>query len=349
MNLKKNIIKNIISLFFFIFACLFLQIYFMNKYLNLLRLSEKKILNINRYISEDNIEIYLNKISYELIKKNNLVAIKFKNTSNKFIETRVFSNYSSEKDADGYTKNYSNNSYVKVLPNSSSILYLIPYLSECFYENKECTKSSPVFLNFQIPKIKELIIEDVSVVIHKNLPFLLQLNDFGQKYLISKKPFNFRINKKSYDNSTLLDDNFFKISKNFLNYAHKRQKGIYINKRLNSNDICLGKNFTNFTDVNIVSICGKTFHLIKSKKIDSLQFDRLGISGKLKKGNLRFVLEDQYKNITTKIFAGKGEFFKTFIIDKENYYFLSILGEINVYDYPQIEFLLNKIKLFNSD
>ena len=35
---------------------------------------------------------------------------------------------------------------------------------------------------------------------------------------------------------------------------------------------------------------------INSKKLNSLNFDRLEINGKLTKGNLRIILEDQYKN-----------------------------------------------------
>ena len=133
-----------------------------------------------------------------------------------------------------------------------------------------------------------------------------------------------------------------------LNYANKKNGEIYINKRHNSSDICTGRNISNFKDVSIVSICGKTFSAIKSKKLNSLNFDRLEINGKLIKGNLRLVLEDQYQNRISRIISQKGEFIERFIINKEKIYFLNIFTEINVYDYPQTEFLLKKIKLFNN-
>ena len=346
MNLK-NVFRVEIILAFIVLLSIIFQLYFTNRYLNLVRLSEKKKLNINQLINENEVKIYLDRNDYQLIKKNNLIAIKIKNKSNKII-TNFFSNYSNARNADNYIVNYSNNRYLELPPNSSSVLYLMPYFSECFFKNEECSKSSPVFLNFQLFNIKGLIIEDVSIVNRAKLPFLIELNDHGQEYLISNmNAFSFYI-KKSYKDSKLLETDDFRIDDKFINYSYKKNDEIYINKRHNSFDICAGGNISNFKDVSIVSICGKTFSVINSKKINSLHFDKLEINGKLIKGNLRLILEDQYKNRITKIISQKGEFVERFVINKENFYFLNILTEINVYDYPQTEFSLKKIKLFNN-
>ena len=345
---SKNVIRIIIALVFIIFLIVILQMYFTNRYLNSLRLAVKNKLNTNQVINENYVKIYLDRNDYQLIKQDNFIAIKIKNKSNEIIKTNIFSNYSNARNPDNYSVNYSNNRYLELLPNTSSTLYLVPYFSEWFFKNEECSKSSPVFLNFQLSNIKDLIIEDVFTVNRAQLPFLIELNDNGQKYLISNmNAFSFYI-KKSYKDSKLIEIDNFKIDNNFINYSYKKNEGIYINKRHNSSDICSGKNILNFNDVSIVSICGKTFSVINSKKLNSLNFDRLEINGKLTKGNLRIILEDQYKNKITRIISQKGEYIERFIISKENIYFLNIFTEINVYDYPQTEFLLKKIKLFKN-
>lgn len=345
MKKKINFILIIVLLSFIFF---FLQLYLTNKYLINLRSLEKINITSHIDINSNFKTIKIDRKENPKLHANFLISIEIENISKSEIDTIIYSNYTTEKSVDNYLVNYSNFRDIKFKPNSKSTIYLMPYFSECYFKKNNCIRNKPIFENFQIINNKNLIIKKVTAINPKKLPFFMEIVDYGQKFLISSNNiFILKNNFKKKNSIKYIPLKDLILEKKFKNNSVISGKALSVNKRINSHKVCSRKLNDNIINNNTISICSESLEVFKLRDVESKNLTNLNINGKLIKGTLIFILNDDKGEKKIKNISKSGSFSVNFKIDKNKKYFLNLRSNINVYNYPQIVFAIKNIFLYN--
>tara|TARA_B110000977_G_C11072831_1_gene490169 strand:+ start:2100 stop:3146 length:1047 start_codon:yes stop_codon:yes gene_type:complete len=346
---KKANFLNIALIFMVIILITIIFQYFMTKnYLDNLRSSSREIIDVEKNFEGNKEFIIIN--NFDSLKFSPLIAVNIINNSTKVISSELKINYSSEVSVDKYKVNYSNYKNFKIYGKSESIIYLIPYLSSCFFKLKDCKTNTPILQNIEILKNKNIEIKGIYSVNINNLPFIIELIDFNQKYLFSENEvFSFLKNLFKYDsiNKNSIDIiNDFRIINYFKESSILKNGKIKVSKRENSLNLCSGK-FNEAINLKprTVSICGQEFKIIETKKM-LINGDNFHLKGKLYKGSLLVKIENKFGEIITKAVSKKGNFDLVIKIPKSDYFKIEINGILNAYNFPEIKFDINSALVY---
>lgn len=348
MKNKNNLLYIILFLIIIILVFFIFQYFMTKNYLEKLRSSPRNVIKIERKF-EDGKEFVALK-SLDLLKSSPLIAIKVNNKNNRAVNSMINMNYSSEISVDKYLVNYSNSKNFQINKNSENVIYLIPYLSDCFFKIKNCKGDTPIFQNIEISKIQNLNIEEVYSIDTNNLPFLIELVDANQKYLFPEINLLYYLKdlfKIGPFNKNGIDIiNNLKVVDHFKENLILKNDKIRINKRVNSFEMCSGK-FNK--DINLkpkyVSICGQEFKTIETEKLFS-NGNYLSINGKLYKGSLLLELENQFGEKIFRTVSKKGNFNLTIELPESDYFKIEINSVLNAYNFPEIKFDINSALIY---